>query len=291
MNNITVYTDDSYFMQIFLLELGNVKKMIRRRIMKNVKSFMSMMLVFTLVMGLFCIPVSAASSRKCFTISSSNTRVYSNTGLTNGYGWIYGSDEVTVLDVTSRYSWVRYPISGGRTKTGYIATSAILTAVSGNSYKAGARITTYRRPGGASYGYVDRNDTVMVLGRSGNYTQIKYPVSGGFKYAFITTNDAERYIMGSGNSGNNSSYASISDGTYVVRSALDNNKVMDAYGNSSVSDGTNIQLCSYNGGPNQKYAISHVGSGWYKIICTWGNKSIDVRGGVKGNEVNVELYG
>lgn len=259
--------------------------------MKKIRSFISMMLVMATIMGLFCIPVSASVSRKCFTISSSNTRVYSNSGLTNGFGWIYATDEVTVLDVTSRYSRVRYPISGGRTKTGYIPTSAILTAVSGYSYKAQARVTTYRRPNGASYGYIDRNDTVVVLGRSGNYTQIKYPVSGGFKYAFITTSNAEKYITRSGNNGNSGNYASISNGTYVVRSALDNNKVMDACGNSSVSDGTNIQLFSYNNGPNQKYMISHVGSGWYKIICTWGNKSIDVRGGAKGNEINVELYG
>lgn len=250
-----------------------------------------MMLVLAAMLGLFCMPVSASSSRKCFTISSRNTRVYSNTALTNGYGWIYGSDEVTVLDVTNSYSWVRYPVSGGRTKTGYIATSAILTAVSGNSYKAGAKITTYRRPGGASYGYVDWNDTVMVLGKSGNYTQIKYPVSGGFKYAFITTDDAERYITGSGSSGNDVSYAAVSNGTYVVRSALDHNKVLDAYGGAAVRDGTNIQLCSYNGGANQKYTISHVGSGWYKMICSWGNKSVDVRGAAKGNEVNVELCG
>lgn len=149
--------------------------------MKKKKSFMSPVLVFAIVMGLFCVPVSASSSRKCYTISSRNTRVYGNKGLTNGYGWIYGSDEVTVLDVTSRYSRVRYSVSGGRTKTGYIATSAILTAVSGKSYTASARITTYQRPGGASYGYVDRNDTVMVLGRSENYKQVKYLVSrGGF---------------------------------------------------------------------------------------------------------------
>lgn len=259
--------------------------------MKKLKSFISVLLLFAVMMGQFRISVSAASVRKCYTISSSNTRVYSNTGLTRGSGWIYGSDEVTVLDVHDSYAQVKYPISKWRTKKGYIATSAILTAVSGNSYKAGARITTYRRPGGASYGYIDRNDSVMVLGRSGNYTQVKYPVSGGYKYAFITTGNAEKYITGSGSNGNSESYVSVSNGTYIVRSALDNNKVMDANGNRPVSDGTNIQLCSYNGGDNQKYLISHVGSGWYKIICSWGNKSIDVREADKGNEVNVELCG
>ena len=95
---------------------------------------------------------------KCYAINSGNTTVYSNTGLTYRCGSIYGADEVTVLLVTSRYCKVRYPISAGRTKTGYIPTNAILTAVSGNSY----------------------------------------PVSGGYKFAFVTTSNADAYITGSG---------------------------------------------------------------------------------------------
>ena len=156
---------------------------------KVFSKLLSVMLAITLIMGVAHIPVYAASTTKCYTISSGNTTVYSNTGLTNRYGAIYGSDEVTVLSVTSRYSRVRYPITGG-TKTGYIPTSAILTAVSGNSYQAKRKVTTYRRPGGYTYGYIAQNDTVTVFGRSGNYTQVKYPVSGGYKYAFVSTSDA-----------------------------------------------------------------------------------------------------
>lgn len=230
---------------------------------------------------------ASAAVRKCYTISSGNTIVYDRSG--NRYGTIYGSDEITVLDVTSWRSRVRYPVSRGRTKEGYINTSAILTAVSGTQYKASAKITTYRRPGGGPYGYISQNDTVMVLGKSGNYTQVKYPVIGGYKYAFVTTGNAENYIMGADNGSGH--YAAISNGTYVVRSALDHNKVIDAYGQGEVADGTNIQLCSYNGGANQKYTITHVGSGWYKIICNWGDKSLDVARGETRDEVNVQLYG
>ncbi len=260
---------------------------------RSLKKYFAILLTFAIVLGTFSgpIPVSAAT-RKCYTISGSNTPVYSNSGLTNRYGTIYGSDELTVLVVTGSYSRVQYPISGGRTKTGYIRTSAILTATSGSSYKASARITTYRRPGGASYGYISRNDTVTVLGKSGNYTQVKYPVSGGYKYAFVQTASVQQYLTGSANNSDNSSgnVAVIANGTYVLKSALHNNKVLDADGGSSVKNGTNIHLWSYNGGDNQKYTISHVGSGWYKIICKWGNKALDVTGAKKGNEVNVELW-
>ena len=84
--------------------------------------------------------------------------------------------------------------------------------------------------------------------------------------------------------------AQIFNGTYVLRSALDNNKVMDANGLRPVTNGTNIELCIYNGGINQKYEIIHVGSGWHKIICIWGDKAVDVWGAVKENETNVALY-
>lgn len=251
----------------------------------------NLLALFTLAVlfGIFSVSVSAAT-RKCYTISNGNTTVYSNSGLSRRYGTIYGSDEVTVLDVTDQYSRVCYLISGGRTKIGYIHTSEILLATSGVSYKAGARITTYRRPGGVSYGYIDKNDKVTILGRSGNYTQVKYPVSGGYKYAFVTTDHALRYLTGLNNESNSGNMLSVTDGTYVLQSKLDNNKVLDANGNSSVKNGTNMEICTYNGGTNQQFAISHDGAGWYKIICVWGNKSLDVDKGRKGNEVNVALY-
>ncbi len=133
-------------------------------------------------------PAFAASTRRCYTINTGNTRVYSNTGLTNGYGWIYDSDEITVLNVTSCYTKVTYPVSRG-TKTGYIYTSAILTATGGSSITSKAKVNTYRRPGGAKYGSVYAGDKVLVLGSRNGYTQIKYPVSGGYKYAWVTGSD------------------------------------------------------------------------------------------------------
>ena len=34
----------------------------------------------------------------------------------------------------------------------------------------------------------------MILGTKGNYTQIKYPVSGGYKYAFALSSDVENNL-------------------------------------------------------------------------------------------------
>lgn len=148
------------------------------------------------------IPSSSGELRKGYTISASNTRVYSNTGLSIGYGWIYGSDEITIQTVTSKYCLVTYPVSRG-SKSGYIYTSSILTSTSGNTVTANAKITTYQRPGGSVYGYIALGDKVTVLGTYGGYTQVKYPVSNGYKYAFVTTSNANSYLLNVTNSADN----------------------------------------------------------------------------------------
>lgn len=250
-----------------------------KKLLKNV-------LVTCIMMALLCtlcpVAPSAAVSRKCYTISSGNTSVYSNTGLTRKIGTIYGSDQITVNDVRSAYTHVTYPISGNRRKSGYIRTSAILLNTGGNSYKARARITTYRRPGGASYGYVENGDTVTVLGTSGGHTQVKYPASGGYKYAFVTTSDANRafYVT--------PDYSSIANGTYVFYSAVGSNKTLDVNGGSS-SNGTNIHLWEANGSAAQKFNVSKLSNGWYKIANVNG-KSLDVNGSERRSGANVHQW-
>ena len=115
----------------------------------KIKSVIAVICAFLMVCMVMNTPAYAAYTRKCYLINNANTTVYSNSGLTRRYGTIYGSDEITVLYVSSRYCRVSYPISWSRSKTGYIPTNAILTGTSGNTYTASAQVTTYRRP----YGY------------------------------------------------------------------------------------------------------------------------------------------
>lgn len=254
-----------------------------KRLLKKV-----MLTVFTLVLLCAMCPAapSAASTRKCYTISSGNTPVYSNTGLSKKIGAIYGSDQIIVNTVKSAYTHVTYPISGNRWKSGYIRTSAILLSTGGNSYKARAKITTYRRPGGASYGYVGSGDWVTVLGSSGSYTQVKYPVSGGYKYAFITTANANNYLYGSSNTVN---YSSVANGTYVFYSGVGSNRVLDVNGGSS-AQGTNIQLWESNGTAAQKFTVTKLSSGWYRIANVNG-KALDVYNNERRNGANVIQWG
>lgn len=166
--------------------------------------------VFALVLTLLAsaaLPTGAlaATTYKTYTISSANTPVYSDTALTNRIGAIYGSDEVTVNKVEANYSKVTYPISGGRTKTGYIKTSAILTQTVGYEHVSQTRFTTYRRPDGAKYGAVYAGDKIAVCGTVGSYTQVFYPVSGGYKWAFALTSDVNASKGSSNNGGSSNS--------------------------------------------------------------------------------------
>ncbi len=152
-----------------------------------------------------------AETHKVYTINKSNTRVYSDSGLTNEYGWIYSTDEVTIMEIQKNYCYVSYPLDTGGTKSGYISTDAILTATGGYTKYASANIITYcRADTSLKYGYIEKGDKVVVLGTYGNYTQVRYPVSDGYKFAFITTYNANKYLSSSeniNNSSQNQSYA------------------------------------------------------------------------------------
>ncbi len=59
--------------------------------------------------------------------------------------------------------------------------------------------------------------------------------------------------------------------TYVIRSAMNKNYVIDVAGGSR-NNGTNIHLWSYHGGTNQQFVISHVRNGYYSIKLKNTNK-------------------
>lgn len=226
--------------------------------------------------------VSAAA--KCYTIGTANVQVYSNTGLTNKYGTIFPSDEITVEKVTDQYCKVTYPIDRGM-KTGYISTSTILTKTMGNSYTSKAKITTYRRASNTiSYGYVAKGDTVKVLGGLGDYTQVKYPVSSGYKYAFIKTAELNAYILPS-----TSASGDIANGTYKLVSAINNNYVMDVNGGSKANF-ANVQLYEDNNSNAQKFVFTKQSDGYYTICNVNSGKLLDCAGGGKVNGTNIQQY-
>jgi len=81
----------------------------------------------------------------------------------------------------------------------------------------------------------------------------------------------------------------IEDGTYIIRSALDRNYVIEVAGQNK-NDGVNVQLFKYNGGLNQKFDVKYTKDGYYEIKSANSGKMLDVQGGEKAKGTNVQQW-
>lgn len=129
--------------------------------------------------------------------SDSTFPAYSSVECTSKKGTIYKSDRCTItkfyknsdgLDVCK----VTYPISGG-TKTAYAKTVRFIHDKSFSPQKmtatAKTNVSAYAGSATLSGWYVEANQKIYLLGRSGNNSQIAYPISGGYKIAWIKNYD------------------------------------------------------------------------------------------------------
>ena len=81
----------------------------------------------------------------------------------------------------------------------------------------------------------------------------------------------------------------IDEGTYIIRSSINSNFVLDAAG-GSVKNGTNIQLFQSNGTKAQKWKITYKENGYYSISSLLDlTQNFDVAGGGKTNGTNLQL--
>lgn len=173
--------------------------------MATFKRRVAMLLVSMALLGLalpLTVPVASAagSTRLCYLIDDCNQTVYKDKNFSTRYGTVFPTDEIRVISVTDAYCVISYRVPRGW-KTGYVPTKCILLNTTGSRVKATKKIPTFRRPGAATYGYVSEGDVITILGYTNSgYIQIKYPVSRGYKYAFIKADD-----LGSANNASASS--------------------------------------------------------------------------------------
>lgn len=80
----------------------------------------------------------------------------------------------------------------------------------------------------------------------------------------------------------------VSDGFYIIQSAIDRNQVVDATG-AGTGNGTNIQIYTSNGTKAQLFQISHSGN-YLKITNANSGKVLDVAGGIRQDGTNIQLY-
>lgn len=215
-------------------------------------------LMLTLLMLLSMFPVSAFAANvptpssnsyfSCYTQKSSG-KVYTCSDaslcMKNGGYVACSTDECQILSVSGDAAYVRYPVPGG-TRCGWVPLSTFTDfSLTGNvpTAVATAKITTYRRPGGPVYGSISRNDTVYILGSSGSYTQIVYPVGTKWKLAVITSSNADRYLKSTTpvTTAPTTLSCPLKNGTYVMVPKCAPNSAIEV-SNSSLNNGAAVQI-------------------------------------------------
>ena len=222
---------------------------------------------------------------------------YSDPEMTNKIGTVYGSDRCTILSASGSAVLVEYPIKGGRTKTGYVAVSAFSDAdLNGGTPQgmcANTNITVFAyRTGNQKIGTIFCNDSINILcsDYSSGRSQTIYPTSSGYKMGWIDWLPESH----EGNSGDEEAGAAMPEGTYIIRSAMDSNMVVDVFAGTQ-DPGTNIQLYRQNNGAfngaNQQFQLISAGSNWYKIVSVLDQSmSLDVYGGTSTPGSNICLW-
>ena len=184
---------------------------------------------------------AASANRKGYLIVTYNVSVFSDTGLSRRIGSVYPSDEVKVNTVTDHWTHISYLITGtNRWKSGYIPTSTLLTQTTGTTRTSRGNITAYVRPGGAKYGSVYPNDTVLILGIRDGCVQIKYQAGVSFKYAWITEQDARTYLFDQPQNTQSGLHSPVPEGAKFSRRTSDNGVLIYHDINQSVTSNTPV---------------------------------------------------
>ena len=85
------------------------------------------------------------------------------------------------------------------------------------------------------------------------------------------------------------SYITLPDGAYKISSKVKSGMMLDVSGGAS-KNCTNTQYYHDNESAAQRFNITHISSGWYKICSQSSGKALDVTGAEKKSGVNVQLY-
>ena len=78
----------------------------------------------------------------------------------------------------------------------------------------------------------------------------------------------------------------LAEGVYIIKSALDNNKVVEVDTNTG-----NVQINENTGANNQKWRLERTSNGYYRIVSMYDeSKVLDVAWGGTSNGTNVQVY-
>lgn len=122
--------------------------------------------------------------------------------------------------------------------------------------------------------YVDVRNTNFT---DGNNVQM-YSLLGGSAQKWVL--DEEWAVMDE---------TPVEDGVYYIHSSLANNKVLDI-ADASLKERANVQIFTQNGTAAQRFEITHVRDGYYKIISEVSGMALDVADGSSKSGANIWQY-
>ena len=80
----------------------------------------------------------------------------------------------------------------------------------------------------------------------------------------------------------------LQDGTYRIVNKK-SNKVLDVY-SDGITDGSNVDQWGWNGGNNQKWAVTYLGNGQYQAMGVGSGKLLEVANASTANGANVQIW-
>lgn len=248
------------------------------RLTNRCKKCFSILMIMVVVVSSIMLPEKIYAANQYVTpIKMYAISPYNNTPVYNWYGTkigtIYGSDLCTITQVCSDNRLkVTYPIARG-TKTGYVNVSSFFADPNYtiSKVRVTSNTTVYRRAGSSqTIGTTFTTDTIYKVGERGSYAQIIYNISGGYKSGWILKS---RIKTTSNNV--NSNAVTVANGYYMIASAINSNYVVDI-NNVSMDNCAKVCLYQKNNQNNQKFYISHVRNGFYKIQAVHSGKVLDI---------------
>ena len=123
-------------------------------------------------------------------------------------------------------------------------------------------------------GIASSGKNIQVYGRNGTRAQ-------KFKFEAVTNNSESNNVK---------PQKTIADGTYTIKSAINDKFVLDI-DNASKSNGANVQIYQSNGTNAQKFKVKYLNNGYYTIESVNSGKVLDVDNAGKNQGTNVQQYG
>lgn len=231
--------------------------------------FLSLILLSSTVVAAAKLPALSSSKYiKTYPLKTSG-KIYAYTDSTlktqKKTSWIdCAKDECYIVQISGNAVKVSYPLNkGGRNVAWFKRADFSATNLAGNlKYETFfKRVTSYRHSDGkVSYGYAESKDKVYILGTSGAYTQIIYPLlNGNWKMAWAKTTEVNTALKVPISS---CSVTGPANATYTGKAVTP--AVTVKYGSTTLKSGTDYTLTwSNNVNVGTKAKVTITGKGNY----------------------------